>query len=94
MGAGGNLAHGCNIGHALTGLPLLSFGSLLATAAIVAGSLLTWRLMLERPATATGTRKRRDQLTAGQPTWSLGAGFGHRRHAPADRPVKPVPTAA
>ena len=47
MGAGGNLAHGCNIGHALTGLPLLSFGSLLATAAIVAGSLLTWRLMLE-----------------------------------------------
>lgn len=46
MGAGGNLAHGCNIGHALTGLPLLSFGSMLATAAIVAGSLLTWQLVL------------------------------------------------
>ena len=46
MGAGGTIAHGCNIGHALTGLPLLSLGSLLATAAIVAGSLLTWQLVL------------------------------------------------
>jgi uncharacterized protein len=46
MGVGGNLAHGCNIGHALTGLPLLSLGSLLATAAIAVGSLLTWQLVL------------------------------------------------
>jgi hypothetical protein len=51
MGAGGSLAHGCNIGHGLTGLPLLSFGSLLATACMVAGALLTWRLVLApRPA--------------------------------------------
>jgi uncharacterized protein len=46
MGAGGSIAHGCNIGHGLTGLPLLSLGSLLATAAMAAGALLTWRLVL------------------------------------------------
>ena len=51
MGAGGSVAHGCNIGHGLTGLPLLSFGSLLATACMAAGALLTWRLLLaSRPA--------------------------------------------
>jgi len=47
MGVGGSLAHGCNIGHGLTGLPLLSLGSLLATAAMAAGALLTWRFVLE-----------------------------------------------
>jgi uncharacterized membrane protein YedE/YeeE len=47
MGAGGSLAHGCNIGHGLTGLPLLSLGSLLAVASMAAGALLTWRLLLE-----------------------------------------------
>jgi len=46
MGAGGSIAHGCNIGHGLTGLPLLSLGSLLATASMAAGALLTWRLLL------------------------------------------------
>ena len=46
MGAGGSLAHGCNIGHGLTGVSLLSFGSLLAIAAMAAGALLTWRLVL------------------------------------------------
>jgi uncharacterized membrane protein YedE/YeeE len=46
MGAGGSLAHGCNIGHGLTGLPLLSLGSLLATASMAAGALLVWRLLL------------------------------------------------
>jgi uncharacterized membrane protein YedE/YeeE len=51
MGAGGNLAHGCNIGHGLTGLPLLSLGSLIATVAMAAGALLTWGLLLgPRPA--------------------------------------------
>lgn len=48
MGAGGSIAHGCNIGHGLTGLPLLSLGSLLATASMAAGALLTWRLLLAR----------------------------------------------
>ena len=46
MGVGGTLAHGCNIGHGLTGLPLLSLGSLLATASMAAGALLTWRFVL------------------------------------------------
>jgi uncharacterized membrane protein YedE/YeeE len=46
MGVGGSVAHGCNIGHGLTGVPLLSLGSLLATAAMAAGALLTWRLVL------------------------------------------------
>ena len=51
MGAGGSIAHGCNIGHGLTGLPLLSLGSLLAIASMAAGALLTWRLLLApRPA--------------------------------------------
>jgi uncharacterized protein len=51
MGIGGNLAHGCNIGHGLTGLPLLSLGSALAVASMAAGSLVTWRVVLRaRPA--------------------------------------------
>jgi uncharacterized protein len=55
MGAGGSIAHGCNIGHGLTGLPLLSLGSALATAAIAAGALLTWRLVVEPSARLRGT---------------------------------------
>jgi uncharacterized protein len=51
MGVGANLAHGCNIGHGVTGLALLSVGSLLALAAMIAGALLTWRYFLwPRPA--------------------------------------------
>jgi hypothetical protein len=51
MGAGGSVAHGCNIGHGVTGIPLLSLGSLLATACMAAAALLTWRLVLApRPA--------------------------------------------
>jgi uncharacterized membrane protein YedE/YeeE len=51
MGAGGSVAHGCNIGHGVTGVPLLSFGSLLAVTAMAAGALLTWRFALSgRPA--------------------------------------------
>jgi uncharacterized membrane protein YedE/YeeE len=46
MGLGANAAHGCNIGHGLTGVSLLSLGSLLATALMAAGALLTWRLLL------------------------------------------------
>ncbi|HET8950728.1 MAG TPA: YeeE/YedE thiosulfate transporter family protein [Solirubrobacteraceae bacterium] len=45
MGAGGTVALGCNIGHGLTGLPLLSLGSTLATAAMVAGALAVARLL-------------------------------------------------
>ena len=39
MGAAGTVAQGCNIGHGLTGIPLLSLGSMLATAAMVAGAV-------------------------------------------------------
>jgi len=46
MGVGGSVAHGCNIGHGLTGIPLLSLGSMLATACMAAGALLTWRFLL------------------------------------------------
>ena len=46
MGTGGSVAHGCNIGHGLTGLPLLSLGSLLATASMATGAVLTWRFLL------------------------------------------------
>jgi uncharacterized membrane protein YedE/YeeE len=43
MGAAGTVAQGCNIGHGLTGVPLLSLGSMLATAAMVAGALAVAR---------------------------------------------------
>ena len=46
MGFGANAAHGCNIGHGLTGLGLLSLGSVLATAAMAAAVVLTWRFLL------------------------------------------------
>lgn len=51
MGVGGSIAHGCNIGHGLTGIPLLSIGSVLATACMAAAALVTWRALLaNRPA--------------------------------------------
>lgn len=46
MGLGANFAHGCNIGHGVTGLGLLSLGSLLTIAAMVAGALLAVRFLL------------------------------------------------
>jgi uncharacterized protein len=46
LGVGGSVAHGCNIGHGITGLPLLSFGSLLAVASMAAGALVTWRFVV------------------------------------------------
>ncbi len=46
MGAGGSIAHGCNIGHGLTGLSLLSLGSVVATASMAVGALVTWRFVL------------------------------------------------
>jgi uncharacterized protein len=46
MGVGGSIAHGCNIGHGLTGVSLLSVGSLLAVSAMVVAALATWRLLL------------------------------------------------
>jgi uncharacterized membrane protein YedE/YeeE len=45
MGIGGSLAHGCNIGHGLTGLPLLSLGSALAITCMALGAVATVRAM-------------------------------------------------
>jgi len=51
MGVGGTIAHGCNIGNGLTGVPLLSLGSMLAITMMAAGALLTWKFLLApRPA--------------------------------------------
>jgi uncharacterized protein len=57
MGMGGSIAHGCNIGHGLTGLPLLSLGSALATASIAAGALVTWRALLATRPALRGTER-------------------------------------
>jgi len=40
MGVGAGIAGGCNLGHSLVGVPLLSMGSITSTAAMVAGVLL------------------------------------------------------
>jgi uncharacterized protein len=48
MGLGANAAHGCNIGHGVTGLGLLSVGSMLAIAAMAAGAAVTAPI-LRRP---------------------------------------------
>lgn len=46
MGMGANLAEGCNIGHGLTGIPLLSLGSVLTVACMAAGGVATRRFLL------------------------------------------------
>ena len=45
MGVGANAAHGCNIGHGVTGLGLLSVGSLVAIAAMAVGAMVTARIV-------------------------------------------------
>jgi len=45
MGFGAVCSGGCNIGHALSGLPLLSIGSIVATLSIVGGAWLTSHLI-------------------------------------------------
>lgn len=54
MGIGATFAHGCNIGNGLTGIPLLSLGSILATAAMATGALITWKLLLAPSARVRG----------------------------------------
>ncbi len=46
LGVGASLAAGCTVGHGLTGVPLLAPGSIVAIAAIFAGSAITslWHL--------------------------------------------------
>ncbi|MCW5681105.1 MAG: YeeE/YedE family protein [Xanthobacteraceae bacterium] len=49
MGLGGAMALGCSIGQGLTGLSTLAFGSFLAIAGIIAGSLLALRGPIRLP---------------------------------------------
>lgn len=37
MGVGAAIAGGCNLGHSMVGVPLLSVGSIVTTVAIIAG---------------------------------------------------------
>ncbi len=48
MGAGASMAHGCNIGLGLTGIPTLSLGSMLAVACMAVAALAVRGLALER----------------------------------------------
>ena len=43
MGVGAGIAGGCNLGHSMVGVPLLSLGSILTTVAIAAGVFLADR---------------------------------------------------
>ena len=43
MGVGAGIAGGCNLGHSMVGVPLLSMGSILTTIAIAAGVFLADR---------------------------------------------------
>lgn len=44
MGVGAGIAGGCNLGHSMVGVPLLSIGSIVTTVAIVAGVFVADRL--------------------------------------------------
>lgn len=44
MGIGAAIAGGCNLGHSMVGVPLLSLGSILATLAIIAGVVIADRV--------------------------------------------------
>jgi len=62
MGVGGSLAHGCNIGNGLTGIPPLSLGSILATSMMAIGAVVTWRFALSSSPRLRGTE-------APEPNW-------------------------
>jgi uncharacterized membrane protein YedE/YeeE len=47
MGAGASMAHGCNIGLGLAGIPTLSLGSMLAVACMAVGAVCVRGLLLE-----------------------------------------------
>ena len=47
MGGGASMAHGCNIGLGLAGIPTLSLGSMLAVAAMAVGAVAVRGLLLE-----------------------------------------------
>lgn len=55
MGIGAGIAGGCNLGHSLVGVPLLSLGSITTTIAMAAGVILAdgaiklWQIQRQRP---------------------------------------------
>ena len=50
MGVGAGISGGCNLGHSLVGVPLLSLGSMTTTVAMLLGVFLTDRAIgLLRP---------------------------------------------
>ena len=61
MGVGAGISGGCNLGHSLVGVPLLSLGSVTTTLAMLLGVFLTDRAvgLLRRPTTATESNIRR-----------------------------------
>jgi uncharacterized membrane protein YedE/YeeE len=54
LGVGASIAAGCTVGHGLTGIPLLSPGSVVAVTSIFAGSAITalWGQLQQRSATS------------------------------------------
>jgi uncharacterized protein len=48
MGAGGVTALGCTVGQGMSGLSTLALGSMLAFAAIIAGSVLAFKYQIWR----------------------------------------------
>jgi uncharacterized protein len=57
MGIGASMAHGCNIGLGLAGIPTLSLGSMLAVACMAAAALAVRGLVLERLPALRGTER-------------------------------------
>jgi uncharacterized membrane protein YedE/YeeE len=49
MGMGGVLAGGCTVGAGLSGVPTLSVAAILALVSIIAGALLTGRVLRPAP---------------------------------------------
>ena len=49
MGVGAGIAGGCNLGHSMVGVPLLSMGSIVTTLAMGTGVFVTWRILARRP---------------------------------------------
>jgi uncharacterized membrane protein YedE/YeeE len=45
MGVGAGIAGGCNLGHSMVGVPLLSLGSITTTLAIITGVFLADRTL-------------------------------------------------
>lgn len=61
MGAAAGVAGGCNLGHSLVGIPLLSAGSVLTTAAMILGVLIGSRLRWLTDDEATQDRSGQDR---------------------------------